>query len=353
MTRSLSIGAIPIHLRPIRSILIASASALALAACAGRTPPPSIAYDSAEFQAAVIETEPPRPVEVVTIAKPLPLPGQLLPPPSARRRADKRPPTVQVDAANKAALQEPNTHGYINAIQVYPFTQGALYRLYAAPERVSDIALQPGETLTAVAAGDTVRWVVGDTTSGSGETRRVHVLVKPFAPGLTTNLVIATDRRAYHLQLDSTDNTAMAAISWTYPQDLLLALQRRNENADAAKPVASGVILENLRFRYAISGDTPPWRPVRAFDDGSKVFIEFPARIDQGEAPPLFVVGPEGDNQLVNYRVRRNYYIVDRLFAAAELRLGIDPQRVVRISRTDTVSGGVASNAGPRPRLDP
>jgi type IV secretion system protein VirB9 len=353
MTRSVSIGTIPIHLRPIRSILIVSVSTLVLAACAGRTPPPSIAYDSAEFQAAVIETEPPRPVEVVTIAEPLPLPGQLLPPPSARRRADKRPPTVRVDAANRAALQEPNTHGYINAIQVYPYTQGALYRLYAAPERVSDIALQPGETLTAVAAGDTVRWVVGDTTSGSGETRRVHVLVKPFAPGLTTNLVIATDRRIYHLQLDSTDNTAMAAISWTYPGDQLLALQRRNENADAVKPVASDVILENLRFRYVISGDTPPWRPVRAFDDGSKVFIEFPARIDQGEAPPLFVVGPEGDNQLVNYRVRRNYYIVDRLFASAELRLGTDPQRVVRISRTDTVSGGVASNAGPRPRLDP
>lgn len=352
MTRSLSIGAIPIHFGPIRSILIASVSALALAACAGRTPPPAIAYDSADFQAAAIQTEPLKPVEVVTIAEPLPLPGQLLPPPSTRCRADNRPPTEQVDAANKAALQEPNTHGYINAVQVYPYTQGALYRLYAAPERVSDIALQPGETLTAVSAGDTVRWVIGDTTSGSGETRRVHVLVKPFAPGLTTNLVIATDRRTYHLQLESTDNTAMAAISWTYPRDQLLALQRRNENAEAATPIASGVTLENLRFRYAISGDNAPWRPVRAFDDGSKVFIEFPGRIDQGEAPPLFVVGPEGDNQLVNYRVRRNYYIVDRLFAAAELRLGTDPQQVVRIGRTDTVSGGVASNPGPRPRPD-
>src|SRR3546814_14878346 len=98
-------------------------------------------------------------------------------------------------------------------------------------------------------------------------------------------------------------------------------------NADAASPVASGVTLENLRFRYAISGDSPPWRPVRAFDDGSKVFIEFPGRIDQGEAPPLFVVGPAGDNQLVTYRVRRNYYIVDRLFAAAALRLGAHPQQ--------------------------
>jgi type IV secretion system protein VirB9 len=109
-------------------------------------------------------------------------------------------------------------------------------------------------------------------------------------------------------------------------------------------PIAVGVALENLRFRYGISGDTPPWRPMRAFDDGAKVYIEFPVRIDQGEAPPLFVVGPDGDSQLVNYRVRGNYYIVDRLFAAAELRLGNDPQQVVRIARTD-----VAPKTGGRP----
>ncbi len=71
------------------------------------------------------------------------------------------------------------------------------------------------------------------------------------------------------------------------------------------------------------------------FDDSTKVYIEFPRRLDQGEAPPLFVVGADGGAQLVNYRVRGNYYIVDRLFAAAELRLGEDPQQIVRISRTD------------------
>jgi P-type conjugative transfer protein TrbG len=343
------------HSISIRSVLILSVSAIALAACTSKTPPPEIAYDSASFQQAVAEPEPPKPVEIVTISTPLPLPGQLQPPPS-EVKPDKQPPTVRVDTANKAALQEPSTHGYINAVQVYPYTDGALYRLYAAPGQVSDIALQPGETLTAISAGDTVRWVIGDTTSGSGDTQRVHVLVKPFAPGLKTNLVITTDRRGYHLQLESTERTAMAAISWTYPQDRLLLLQRRNTQADAAMPIASGIKLEDIRFRYAISGDTPPWRPVRAFDDGAKVYIEFPARIDQGEAPPLFVVGPDGGNQLVNYRVRGNYYIVDRLFAAAELRLGADPQQAVRIDRTDPLrrsaseASGVASNAGPHQR---
>ncbi|MFC5797077.1 TrbG/VirB9 family P-type conjugative transfer protein [Sphingopyxis terrae] len=127
----------------------------------------------------------------------------------------------------KAAIREPAAAGYINAVQVYPFAEGVLYRLYTAPGRVSDIALEPGESLASVAAGDTARWTVGDTVSGSGETRRTHLLVKPFAAGLSTNLVIATDRRVYHVELTSTGSRAMTAIRWTYPQNALLALSRR------------------------------------------------------------------------------------------------------------------------------
>lgn len=326
--------------RTIRSVVIMTASALMLAACAGNIPPPAIHYDSADFKPATLAPDPPKPVRVVTVAKPLPLPGQLMKLPAtrgdleAKTSAHEGSPTAQVSAANKAALLEPTAHGYVNAIQVYPFVKGALYRLYAAPDRVTDIALQPGEKLVSVAAGDTVRWVVGNTTSGQGASKQVHILVKPIAPGLNTNLVIMTDRRSYHLELQSTDHTAMAAISWTYPADELFALRQKNRQAEAAAPIASGVALANLNFRYRISGDDPPWRPVRAFDDGRKVYIEFPRRIDQGEAPPLFVVGPHGNDQLVNYRMQGNYYIVDQLFAAAELRLGKNPQQIVRITRT-------------------
>jgi type IV secretion system protein VirB9 len=319
--------------RLLKLALLLSTSALALVACAKK--PPSISYDSASFQPAQVQPDPPKPVKIVEVPKPLPLPGQLKPPPSSPA-PDPRPPQARVDAANQAALREPSKDGYVNAVQVYPFSEGALYRLYAAPEEVTDIALQPGESLSAISSGDTVRWVVGDTLSGTGSSKQVHVLVKPFAAGLKTNLVITTDRRTYHLAMESTERTAMAAISWTYPQDALLALQKQNAHAEAAAPVANSVAIENLHFRYDITGDRPPWRPIRAFDDGSKVYVEFPARIDQGEAPPLFVVGADGDNQLVNYRVRSNYYIVDRLFAAAELRLGTSPQQVVRISRTDS-----------------
>lgn len=241
-------------------------------------------------------------------------------------------PTGAVAAANKAALREPSRAGYIDAVQVYPYAEGALYRLYAAPGRVTDIALQPGEAVMSVAAGDTARWTVGDTASGSGAEKRTHILVKPFSAGLRTNLIITTDRRVYHIELESRASGAMAALQWRYPDDELIALQRGEAAAAAARPIASGLAVERLNFHYAISGDKPAWRPLRVFDDGRQTFIEFAPSIAAGEAPPLFVIGDEGEAQLVNYRVAGRYYVVDRLFGAAELRLGGKQQQVVRIA---------------------
>ncbi len=259
--------------------------------------------------------------------------------PAVAQTRDTASLTAQVAAANQAALREPSSDGYVNAVQVYPYSEGALYRLYAAPERVTDIALQAGETVTSVAAGDTLRWTVGDTTSGSGEGQRTHILVKPFSAGLETNLVITTTRRVYHLELASRPAGAMAALSWRYPHDELVALRRQQHAAAVARPIASDLAVERLNFNYAILGDKPAWRPLHAFDDGRQTFIEFSPGIAMGEAPPLFVIGEDGKAQLVNYRVAGRYYVVNRLFGAAELRLGGKRQKVVRIEHTGQAAG--------------
>lgn len=245
-------------------------------------------------------------------------------------------PDLAIDQANARAAIEPSAENYMNAIQIYPYARGALYQVYSAPEQVTDIALQPGEELMSVSAGDTVRWVLGDTVSGAGEQAQVHILVKPIQSGLKTNLIITTSKRAYHLELHAFRETYMAAVSWRYPDQTLV--RRTTATPAAAKPergVSNGLQLDRLQFRYEISGDKPHWRPERVFDDGRKVYIQFPARLDQGEAPPLFVVGRDGKSQLVNYRMRDHYYVVDRLFALAELRLGEKDQDVVRIARSD------------------
>ena len=319
---------------PLATLLLASAS---LGACS-TWKPPAISYDDTPRQA-LLQPDPPKSVRVVELPKLLPLPGQLKPIPGGRTATrDEADPHARVDQANGAARVQPTRAGYINAIQVYPYSDGALYQVYAAPGEITDIALEPGEQLVGsgpVAAGDTVRWIIGDTQSGTGATKRVHILLKPTRPDLVTNLIIDTDRRTYHLELRSDDKTYMAAVSWIYAEDQLIALRQQNAAADAATPIATGIDINALNFRYRIEGNDAAWRPLRAFDDGRRVFIEFPSGISQGEMPPLWVIGAQGGAELVNYRVQGNHMIVDRLFAAAELRLGGDPQQKVRIVRTD------------------
>lgn len=327
------------RLIPVTTIMLASVS---LAACSHTWKPPEITYDPvAAPQPATPEVEPPKPVEIVQIPTPLPLPGQLqrIPPPPSQT-PEPADPRARVEAANGAARIQPSRSGYFNAVQVYPYSDGALYQVYTAPGQVTDIALEAGEQLVGtgpVAAGDTVRWIIGDTESGSGPTRRIHILVKPTRADLQTNLVINTDRRTYHLELRAAERTYMASVSWSYPQDQLIALRRQNSQAQAAETAATSPLraLESLNFRYRIEGDNPAWRPVRAFDDGRQVFIEFPTGIAQGEMPPLWIIGAQGNAELVNYRVRGRYMVVDRLFGGAELRLGGDRQRRVRIVRID------------------
>lgn len=335
----------------MRSILLVLLSALMLTGCEtlqfSETAPDITLDDEPLIEAVYLESD----IDSSVEAQVLPatntsyvtavMPGQLKPLPASKPEMANLKPYQAIEKANDSAAIEPSLDNYMNAIQIYPYRKGALYQVYAAPEQVTDIALEPGEELMSVSAGDTVRWVLGDTVSGTGETAQIHILVKPIQPDLKTNLIITTSRRAYHLELRAFRETYMAAVSWRYPTRPLVkrAAGKTRKSANGTS-TPNGLQLDRLKFRYEIDGDTPHWRPVRVFDDGRKVYIQFPARLDQGEAPPLFVVGRDGKSQLVNYRMRDHYYVVDRLFARAELRLGEKKQDVVRISRTDLQAGG-------------
>lgn len=242
--------------------------------------------------------------------------------------------TGRVENANAAARVEPRREGYYNAIQIYPWSEGALYQVYAAVGQITTIALEPGESLTGagpIAAGDTARWIIGDTESGSGPTRRVHVLVKPTRSDISTNLVITTDRRTYMIELRAREALYMPAVAWAYPAPP----PGRRATAPSA-PVIPAEAARNYRYGLQVQGNSPPWRPVSVFDDGRRVYIVFPRGIVQGEMPPIFVLGSDGEPQIVNSRVHRNVLIVDRLFGAAELRLGSgNRQQVVRIVRIE------------------
>nr|WP_245836839.1 P-type conjugative transfer protein TrbG [Sphingopyxis indica] len=257
--------------------------------------------------------------------------------------AESRDPKSSVGRANDAARVQPERATFQGAIQKYAWEEGALFQVYTAPGRVTDIVLQDGEELVGpgpVAAGDTVRWIIGDTVGGNGANRRVHILVKPTRPDIMTNIVINTSRRTYHLELRATPATYMASVSWSYPEAELIALRAAEAERERIAPVAAGLDLTALNFRYRLSGDKPDWRPVRVFDDGRQIFIEFGEGIATGDMPPLFAADEKGEAELLNYRVHGRFMIVDRLFERGELRMGAGRSaRKVIIERAGRVRG--------------
>lgn len=303
---------------------------LALVGCAtSAKKPPAIAL-AAPVSEVVPQVEPPLAAEPFAVPEAMRLPGQWKPlPATTPRPVAATDVKVEVTRALDEARVPPVREGFLNATQVWPFVAGALYQVYASPGRATLLTLQPGEQLVDIAGGDTARWIVDDSVGGAPD-GRVNIVVKPTRADLENNLAVITDRRIYFLELISTEKTWMASVSWTYPRDRAAQRQVR-EVADSRV----GLSLENLHFRYVITGGNPPWKPRQAFDDGRKVYIRFPEAIAQGELPPLFVVGPQGDGQLVNYRYVAPYYVVDRLFGVAELRLGVDKADMVRIERSD------------------
>lgn len=316
----------------MRHSLLAVLPALALlSACATRAPEtPDIATNS---PGATADLRP-----ILHFAS---TPGDLAPPlaeqtPAPPRRARQRAvaPIAALTTANADARRRPRPGAFVDATQMYDHSPGALYEVYAAPGYLSTILLEPGESLVTVAAGDTTRWMVEETTSGDLADPRTLLLVKPTRAGIRTNIVLATDRRTYLIEAIAVQGSAYSAqTAWRYPEEA----ERRNASR------IGGVALDGLNFRYRIDtvrGHTPNWRPVRVFDDGRRTYVEFPLDIATSEAPPLFL-RDGGDVALVNYRVVGNRYVIDRLFDVAELRLGGQRQTIVRIRRErPRIAGG-------------
>jgi type IV secretion system protein VirB9 len=183
--------------RPILPALLLTTTLLA--GCASDRPP-AFAYDDAV---------PHLPLPPVTAPDDRPRPLHVPPAWTPSRGGEAAAtPVAQVGNANQAARVEPRQAGYFNAIQIYPWSEGALYQVYAAPGQITTIALEPGERLAGtgpIAAGDTARWIIGDTESGAG--RDARVLVKPTRSDISTNLVISTDRRTYLIELNASEET--------------------------------------------------------------------------------------------------------------------------------------------------
>jgi type IV secretion system protein TrbG len=225
---------------------------------------------------------------------------------------------------------------------IYSFGAG-LPTIVCAPLRVCTIELQAGEKIVGEPQiGDSVRWNIAPALYGTADQATAVIILKPQAPGLDTNLLITTDRRAYYLRLISKPEDYVARVAFVYPDDDTRKWQQQlaeqqalaKQEKHAAEVPAAMISVEKVNFDYTIRGGDESLRPVRVFDDGAKTYIQMPPEIQHREAPVLLVLGKDGKGEMTNYRMKNQTYIVDRLFDRANLVLGSGKKaQKVEISR--------------------
>ncbi len=206
--------------------------------------------------------------------------------------------------------------------------------------RACVIELEPGEIVLSRIAGDTERWEIAPAPAGP-DGRTVLIVVKPRDCDITTNLVLATDRRLYDLTLDAPPCKGRSTnpqqpyvrhVRFYYPDEMIAQWAKPPEPA----PVRVAPDVLSLNFGYRVKKDRHfPWAPAQVFDDGARVYIKLPEEARHAEAPVLFVLDSDGSKVLVNYAVvAGDTYVTDRLFDRAVLVAGVDgKERQVLIER--------------------
>ena len=125
--------------------------------------------------------------------------------------------------------------------------------------------------------------------------------------------------------MPSMQNGPMAASEWEAPGPAARRPAPSGRSDHDARP-ADIVDISKANFDYRIDG-VAPFKPAMVFDDGKFTWIQLPS--DVQEIPAIFALGADGTAELVNFTVRRNYFVVQRLFPdGALLKLRKDEVRV-------------------------
>ncbi|MBC7780519.1 MAG: TrbG/VirB9 family P-type conjugative transfer protein [Proteobacteria bacterium] len=246
-------------------------------------------------------------------------------------------------APSALAQQAPVPMPQDTRLVVFRYDANDSYLILTRPGAVTHLALDPDESVVALALGDTVQWIVQD--------KGPHVFVKPIRSDLFTSGTLVTNRRAYQLAFRSSPEggTWYQRVSWAHPELVAIARDAETNRAKLedearrmreAQTVAQRLPLERLNFAYAIRGQGR-FRPAQVLDDGRFTYIRLPAALP--EMPALFVLGENGEGELVNYTMRGEFLVVQRLADRFTLRLG---RAEVTIERERAVDGSTSSRRG-------
>lgn len=230
-----------------------------------------------------------------------------------------------VTDSQKRATQKPEN--YKSGTFFYQYNENFVYEVYAQPLHLTDIVLQPGEVVigTPLLSEDESAWeltagVAREPTTGADIQ---HLFVKPAYSKQDSTLIIITDRRVYHFRLKSYSDTHMAMVKFTYP--LEKNVWAKKTDTDKGRSVENDYLRtsnpELLSFDYTIKYSKfkkPEFLPTRIYDDGQCTYIQVADIVLQKKLPVLF----NEKNEIINYSVHGNVFVIPRLINKVTLRLG-------------------------------
>jgi len=216
-----------------------------------------------------------------------------------------------------------------DGFEQFAYGTGSQPVIAACPFELTVISLEPGESVTNVSSGDPIRWSYSMAYSGQTKMRQAHIMVKPSQANVSTDLVITTDRRLYTLKLVSNNGKYVRDVRFWYPEEIQEYWNNYNAKetqriSGSEKVIEPDVNISTLNFNYAVSHSgwyAPSWLPARVFDDGAHTYIQFPVSISSRDMPALFIING-GRQELVNYRSKPPYFVVDKIFQKAMLISG-------------------------------
>ncbi len=234
--------------------------------------------------------------------------------------------TDATKASEERATKSPER--YKDGTFFYQYNENFVYEIYAQPYHLTDIMLEPGELVqgSVLISEDEEVWELTANVAKNPYTgdNIQHLFLKPAYSKLDSSMVVITDRRVYHFRIKSFSDTHMAMVKFKYPQTRNVWATTANDN------VASGVSVENeyvtvtnpefLSFDYKMKYGfrKPEFLPKRVYDDGRKTYIVVDDTVLHKKLPVLF----NERNEIANYSVHKNTFIVPRLINKATLRLG-------------------------------
>lgn len=198
---------------------------------------------------------------------------------------------------------------------VFAYAPDQLYKVYCRAGYLTDMAFKKGEKIAFVGGGDTTAWAVNSTTVDGVP----HLYVKPTVETSTTNLIVTTDKRSYQIILTTDNQFYNPMIRWTYEGDEHIAnLLKQEKEEKTVIGNLSAVSYDALDFDYKVTGKANT-KPSMVFSDGEKTMLKFSKMPKKMPAVFVRTKGHKGV-QLVNFKIKDNFYIIDSVVDEAEIR---------------------------------